>query len=142
MQYLSDEWITAADGALSAAWAAGAGAEGESSDAEVGEGGLDSSTTTIAYTVTGAPGGKVTYHLFAGPDGAGVAAGKPEGDPDATMELDYDTAVEVAQGETAAQVAFMQGRLKLGGNVLLLIDGAKRLEAVTGALATIDNVEY
>ncbi len=33
------------------------------------------------------------------------------------MELDYDTAVEIARGESSAQVAFMQGRLKLGGDV-------------------------
>ena len=128
MQYLSDEWIEAADTALSRGWDAGA----DTGDA-----------TTIAYTVSGAPGGKVTYHLHFGPDGAGVAAGKPEGDPEVTMELDYDTAAEIARGEASPQAAFMQGRLKLGGDVTLLIRGAGRLASVGDALGPLrDSTEY
>ncbi len=120
MQYLSDEWIEAADEALSSKW-------------KCGRGSGSSATTTIAYTVAGAPQGKVTYHLHFGPDGAGVAAGDPESDPDATMALDYDTAVEIARGETSAQATFMQGRLKLGGDVMVLVRGAAALEQVGDA---------
>jgi putative sterol carrier protein len=130
VQYLSDEWIEAADEALAAAW--------ESS----GDHGDSDGSTTLGYTITAAPRGKTTYHLFAGDHGAGVAAGKPEGDADATMELDYDTAVQIARGETSPQVAFMQGRLKLGGDVTLLIKGAERLSAMGDALASIEGVEY
>ncbi len=135
MQYLSDEWIEAADVALAGAWDS-ASSNGDAPSDDGAEG-----TTTIGYTVTKAPRGKVTYHLFAGADGAGVRQGKPD-EPDATMELDYDTASQIARGETSAQVAFMQGRLKLGGSVMLLIEGAQRLAAVTDALAGIDGVEY
>lgn len=166
MQYLSDEWIEAADRALATAWGSG-GAAGDDGSVRAGGGGgdgdgdgdgvipsagagedqppedcPDAGRTTIGYTVTAAPQGKVTYHLFAGNDGAGVAAGKPEGDADATMELDYDTAVQIVKAETSPQVAFMQGRLKLGGDVTLLIKGAERLSAISDALATIDDVEY
>lgn len=132
MQYLSDEWIDAADAALAAAW----------ESARVGSDERSDGSTTLGYTITGAPQGKATYHLFTGENGAGVAAGKPEGDADATMELDYDTAVQIARGETSPQVAFMQGRLKLGGDVTLLIKGAERLSAMGDALASIESVEY
>ena len=64
MQYLSDEWIEAADRALSEAWNAS-------------EAPTDGSST-LGYTVTAAPQGKVSYHLFVGPDGAGVASGKAD----------------------------------------------------------------
>lgn len=124
MQYLSDEWLAAADSALSTAW-----------ESVEDRGDAD---TTIAYEVTGAPQGKVAYTLTFGPSGAGVSPGAPEGEPDATMALDYDTAAEVAKGELAAQVAFMQGRLKLGGDVTLLIERADRLGAVGHALADLN----
>ena len=122
MQYLSDEWIDAADTALSEGWDA---ADDEGDD------------TTIAYTVSGTPQGKVTYHLHFGPQGAGVAPGLPDDDPDVTMELDYDTAREIERGEASAQVAFMQGRIKLGGDVTVLLRGAERLAAVGDVLGAL-----
>lgn len=131
MQYLSDEWIEAADTALAAAWASAGDDAGD-------RGG----STTIGYTVTGTPAGKATYHLFVGDDGAGLVAGAAAGDADTTMELDYDTAVQIAKGETSPQVAFMQGRLKLGGDVTLLIKGVERISAIGDTLASIDAVEY
>ena len=36
----------------------------------------------------------------------------------------------------------MQGRLKLGGDVKLLIEGAARLDAVRNTLSAIADVEY
>ena len=122
MQYLSDAWIEAADTALSEGWDAGAD---------------DGAGTTIAYTVSGTPQGKVSYHLHFGPEGAGVASGLPDADPDVTMELDYDTAREIERGEASAQVAFMQGRIKLGGDVTVLLRGAERLAAVGDVLASL-----
>lgn len=132
MQYLSDEWIEAADAALAAAWKSDGASSDEGTDA----------STTLGYTVTATPQGKVTYHLHVGDDGARVSKGKPDGDPDATMELDYDTAAQIAKGETSPQVAFMQGRLKLGGDVTLLIKGAERLSAIGDALASIEGIAY
>ena len=126
VQYLSDEWIQRADAELAAAW-----------DAADPPGGDSATTTTVAYEVTAAPGGKVAYHLHFGPDGAGVGAGPPQGEPTATMALDYDTAVEIARGEESAQAAFMQGRLKLDGDVTVLINRAPELAAVGDALAAL-----
>ena len=137
VQYLSDEWIQRADAALAEAWAAAdrpAGAAGAPADDAATDG---DTTTTVAYEVVGAPGGKVAYHLHFGPDGAGVGAGPPQGEPTATMALDYDTAVEIARGDESAQAAFMQGRLKLDGDVTVLINRAPELAAVGDALAAL-----
>lgn len=134
MRYLGDEWITAADTALSEAW---------QQVADKGE-----EQTTIAYSVKDAPAGdgkntKAQWTVSFGPDGASVAAGTPKEDPDATMELDYETAVSIARGESSAQVAFMQGRLKLGGDVTLLIRGADHLGEVADALGSLrDTTEF
>lgn len=130
MQYLSEEWVEAAGTALEEAWRhpVGDGPSGASEPA---------SPLTVAWEVTGAPGGKVTYHMWLGPDGAGMATGEPADGADAGMALDYDTAVAIARGEVSAQAAFMQGRLKLGGDVTVLIRGAGALAALGDALGAL-----
>ncbi len=138
MQYLSDEWIEAADSALAKAWAS---TESQQS-ADLDTGNELPASTTVGYSITAAPQGKAIYHVFVGENGAGVAKGKPEGEADATMELDYDTATQIARGETSPQVTFMQGRLKLGGDVTLLIKGAQRLNTISSAIDSIPGVEY
>ena len=134
MQYLGDEWIEAANGALSKAWEQVSDRGGE--------------TTAITYSVKDAPGSdgnktKARWTVSFGPDGARVVSGSADGDPDATMELDYETAVDIARGESSPQVAFMQGRLKLGGDVTLLIRGADRLSEIGDALGSLrDSTEF
>ena len=140
MQYLSDEWIEAADASLSGAWASQA-ADEDPTTPDDGRGVL-TGTTTIQYTVSGTPQGKVTYCLSFDETEAGITKGKADSGADATMELDYETAVAIATGASSPQVAFMQGNLKLGGDVTLLIDGAAQLQGVADALSSIEGVEY
>ncbi len=140
MQYLSDEWIEAADAALAKAWAERDADDDIRADAQDDED--RPASTTIGYTITETPHGKVEYSLHVDTDSAGVSKGKPQDDPDVTMELDYDTAAQIARAETSPQVAFMQGRLRLGGDVTLLIKGAERLAAIGDAVASVDGVEY
>jgi hypothetical protein len=129
VQYLSEEWIGAADAALAQAWA------------DVSDGG--SPSTSIRWEVTGAPQGKVVYSVHFGPDGAGVSPGSTDDEPDATMAVDYDTAVAIAQGDSSPQVAFMQGSLKLGGDVMVLVERAGALEGLGDALGSLrERTEY
>jgi putative sterol carrier protein len=59
------------------------------------------------------------------------------------MAVDYDTAVAIAKGESSPQVAFMQGSLKLGGDVMVLVERAGALEALGDALGSVrDRTEY
>lgn len=128
VQYLSDEWIQRAGEALSGDDAlAAATAEMELS---------------IAYEVTGAPGGKRSYTVTI--DRGAVSLTTDSGvEPSVTFGLDYDTAAEIARGDLAAQAAFMQGRLKLGGDVNVLIRQHAAIDGLTDALAGLrSETEY
>ena len=115
VKYLSDEWMEQAAAAL---------AEVEVDPAEA---------VCVQYEVTGSGDGKRHYTLEAGSGSLRLVPGRNKDAP-VTFTLDYDTAVAIACGEVSAQVAFMQGRLKLGGDVRVLIDGAATLAHVDASL--------
>ena len=118
--YLSSEWMERAGAALAA-------------DPRLAEAtaALD---LTVAYEVTGTPGGKAAYALRFD---HGTVTLEPGAHPDApvSFSLDYDTAARIARNELSAQAAFMQGRLKLGGDVTVLIRDGGALDGVQDALA-------
>lgn len=121
MQYLSDEWMTAAGQALM---------KDESLAA------LGPPRLSLQYEVTGAPDGKRSYTVRLG-DGPAELVPGVDGDADASFTVDYPTAAAVAKGELAVQVAFMQGRLKLGGDVNVLIRRSAELKGLDDALAAV-----
>ena len=49
------------------------------------------------------------------------------------VSTDYATASSVAAGDLSAQLAFMEGRVRLGGDVAALL-------AASGALSRVDDV--
>jgi predicted lipid carrier protein YhbT len=51
-------------------------------------------------------------------------------DPDVTFTQDRATAEAIHQGQLSAQAAFMQGRLRLGGDLRAVIDRAVELAAI------------
>lgn len=119
VQYLSDEWLEEAGAALAA------------STVETGD-----EPVVLQYEVTGAPGGKRSYSLsFA--DGAVELSTGARKDASTSFSLDYDVAAAIARGELSAQAAFMQGRLKLGGDVMVLVRQHQLLGDVTDALADL-----
>lgn len=96
----------------------------------------------VQYEISGAPGGKARYALRFTTDGVTLDPGDHE-DARARFTLDYDTAVLIAQGELSAQAAFMQGRLKLGGDVTVLIDQHAALDGLADVLADVrDRTEF
>jgi putative sterol carrier protein len=75
-------------------------------------------TARIQYVVTDAPdGGRVLYHWVV-EDGRLLVADLGE-DPDAeiTLTSSYEDSVRIAKGELDANAAFMQGRMKVDGNM-------------------------
>lgn len=75
----------------------------------------------MQYVVTGGPDGDVKY-FWRLEDGKLRESGLGEIDtPDFTMTLTYDDSVKVQQGELDANAAFMQGRMKVAGNMAKLI---------------------
>ena len=57
-------------------------------------------------------------------------------DPDLTFTQDRATAEAIHHGELSAQAAFMQGRLRLGGDLRAVIDRAGELAAVEDVFAS------
>lgn len=122
MQYLSDEWMDAAAEAL---------ASDEALAAATAE-----SDLMIQYDVTKAPTGKRSYAIRLDHGTASLEAG-PHPDAPVTFALEYDLAARIARGETSAQAAFMQGALKLGGDVMVLIREQASLGALDDALGEL-----
>ena len=58
-------------------------------------------------------------------------------DPDLTFTQDRATAEAIHRGELSAQAAFMQGRLRLGGDLRAVIDRAGELGAIDDVLGSV-----
>jgi putative sterol carrier protein len=61
--------------------------------------------------------------------------------PDATITQGYDTAVRLAKNELSAVSAFMTGKIKIGGNMGMLMGLQGAFGQLPDAMAKID-VEY
>ncbi|MEZ5411458.1 MAG: SCP2 sterol-binding domain-containing protein [Acidimicrobiales bacterium] len=116
VEFLSDAWVAAADAALARLAPVPA-------------------PLVVAVTVTGGPGGEHRYRLVLGPDRVGAEAGP--GPAAVTMTMTWDLAVAVNQGRESAQRAFLDGRLVLGGDLVVLLGHAPHLAAVDDALAPL-----
>jgi putative sterol carrier protein len=61
--------------------------------------------------------------------------------PDATITQSYDSAAALAKGELSAVTAFMTGKLKIAGNMGMILGLQGALAQLPAAMAKID-VEY
>src|SRR6266849_1393244 len=90
----------------------------------------------IQQVVTGTPDGETNYWTK-------IDDGKVEGaigdasDADVTITQDYDTAVAMNKLELNAQAAFMQGKLKVTGNMGKLLQHQGAMQALGPALASV-----
>ena len=74
-------------------------------------------SATIQYVVTGGPDGDIKYHWVL--ENGKLAESKlgEMADPEVTMTLSYADSVLVQKGELDPNAAFMQGRMKVAGNM-------------------------
>jgi hypothetical protein len=71
----------------------------------------------MQYVVTGGPEGDIHYYWVL-ENGKLLESKVGEiADPDFTMTFSYDDSVKVQKGELDANAAFMQGRMKVAGNM-------------------------
>ncbi|HEX6417053.1 MAG TPA: SCP2 sterol-binding domain-containing protein [Acidimicrobiales bacterium] len=122
MRYLGPEWMDAARRALAA--------DGTLRAALAGV------TVTVEQVVEGGPDGTVVWHLHID-DGAVDLVPGPADAPDLRFTAAYDTAAQIATGSLAARQAFIEGRLRLGGDLALLVTHQRALGSVGDALASI-----
>ncbi|MDQ3662924.1 MAG: SCP2 sterol-binding domain-containing protein [Actinomycetota bacterium] len=94
----------------------------------------------LQQVVKDGPAGEVRYY-FALEDGdASIALGELT-NPDATVEQSYETAVAMSRGEMGPSQAFMQGKLKISGNMMKLMQFQGVLGAMPAAVKTVP-VDY
>ncbi len=118
MRYLSPEWMDEASRAVAA----------DDSPRPA----LAGVTLTIEQTVVDGPDGPTSWHVTI-TDGRLAFTAGPADEADVRITTDRATAVAIAGGELAAQRAFVEGRLRVGGDLSLLI-------AHQRAVATVDDV--
>ena len=93
---------------------------------------------TLQQTVTGAPDGDVDYWLTFDDGVVTGGLGRVAADADVTMALDHETATALSGGDLNAQSAFMQGKLKITGNMGKLLLNQAAIDALGTAMASID----
>ena len=119
MRFLSEEWVDALVAALNG-----------SSD-------LRDVDVTIHQVVTGATDGDVAYWLAFDRGTVTGGTGAPSDKADVTITMDHATATDLAREEINAQAAFMQGRLKVTGNMGKLLQHQAAIAALGPSMASI-----
>jgi putative sterol carrier protein len=91
---------------------------------------------TVQQVIKDGPDGDVTFHLDIADGDVSVAQGVAA-DPDVTFTQDHATAVAIGRGELSAQAAFMAGRLRVGGNVALLMEQQRAFSGIDDVFADV-----
>lgn len=125
VQFLSDEWSAELTERLNA-----------SETFRKGVGGTKATVQQIIAT----PEGERRYWLKTQDGRIEMGSGDVPG-ADATITQDYDTAVALARGELNAVSAYMTGRLRISGNLMLLMGLQGALAELPRAMQEMD-VDY
>ena len=126
VKFLSDEWAQALKAELNQSEEFRQAAAGQKA--------------TIQQVISGAEGGETHYWITIGDGTIDLGTGDIEGE-DATITQSYDTAAALARGELSPVTAFMTGKLKIGGNMGMILGLQGALAQLPAAMAKID-VEY
>jgi putative sterol carrier protein len=94
---------------------------------------------TIQQVIAG-PDGQIDYWLKIDGGQVDLGMGTTEG-ADATISQDYETAVGLAQSQVSPVGAFMTGRIKIAGKMMLLMGLQNALAMLPGVMADMD-IDY
>jgi len=94
----------------------------------------DDVRVVVQQVVVEDDGREVAYAVRVADGGVRVEAGRAA-DPDVTFTQDRATAAAIARGELSAQAAFLDGRLRVGGDLAKVLDGARALSVVHDVFA-------
>jgi putative sterol carrier protein len=126
VKYLSPEWIDAYNAAVAADDGVHKALKGKSA--------------VIQMVVTDSPAGEVRYSLRIG-DGTAAASLGDAADAEVTIRQSYETSAQVNKGELDGAKAFTQGKVKITGKMIKMMQLRGPLAEVQKALNTIDT-EY
>jgi putative sterol carrier protein len=126
VKYLSPEWIDAYNATMAADDAVRKALKGKSA--------------VIQMVVAEAPAGEVRYWLRIGDGTASASLGEAE-DAEVTIRQSYETSAQVNRGELDGAKAFTQGKVKITGKMMKMMQLQRPLAEVQKALNTIDT-EY
>ena len=100
----------------------------------------------VQHVVNGAPEGNVMYFTqFDQGRMVEAGVGKPSGEPDLTITLAYADAVRLATGELDLSAAYMQGTIKVEGDMarlFALLPATHRPEYKTSITQVAKNTEF
>ena len=125
VKYLSQEWIDEYNAAL---------------EQDAVRAALKGKSATIQMVISDSPQGEIHYWLRSADGGASAGLGDLDG-AEVTIRQSYETSAQVNRGELDGQKAFTQGKVKIGGKMLKMMQLRGPLAQVQTALATIDT-EY
>ena len=126
VKFLSEEWAQAMTDALNSSEAFQKAATGQQAK--------------IQQVVTDSPGGEVKYYFKLDGGNAEVSLGELA-DAEATISQNYETAVAIDRTELNAQNAFMQGKLKISGNMMKLMQLQGVINSMPQAVSDVER-EY
>jgi putative sterol carrier protein len=125
VQFLSTDWAEALKAHLNGNDAFKQAAQGQNA--------------TIQQVITG-DDGETLYWIRIADAAIDMGVGQAE-NPDATITQSYETAVALAKSELSPVTAFMTGKVKVGGNMGLLLSLQGVLTQLPDAMRAID-VQY
>jgi putative sterol carrier protein len=127
VKFLSEEWAQAMTEALNSSEDFKKAATGQQAK--------------LQQVVTDTPdGGEVKYY-FKLENGSGEVALGELADSEATISQNYETAAAINQQQLNAQNAFMQGKLKIQGNMMKLMQLQSVINTLPKAVSDVE-VEY
>ena len=126
VKFLSDEWATEVTRRLQADEGVQKAAKGQN--------------VTIHQVITDTGDGESSNYLRVSDGTPQVVIGTPD-KAEITVNQSYDTAVALDKGELNPQAAFMQGKIKVQGNLLKLMQLQGLLSAVFKAVKDLER-EY
>lgn len=106
VKFLSEEWATSLNQLLA--------------DHEAFQTAIGSTQLGVQFVVTDSNGGPVSYFLDIADGTASLALGELDA-PEVTISSDYETASGISQGDLNTQTAFMTGKIKVTGNLAVLM---------------------